>query len=80
MVLDEVALHFLLSVPQVFDHLDDFYAADYGVGAGDCWDDVACHVLDFVERLLLDVEAMHPEVGCAADEMDDIVIVFLENY
>lgn len=80
LVLDEVALHFLLGVSQVFDHLDDFNSTNDGVGAGDSWDDVACHVLDFVERLLLNAEAMHSEIGGAADEMDDIIVVFLEDY
>lgn len=60
LVLDKVALHFLLCISQIFDHLDYLNATNDGVGAGDSGDDVACHVLYFVERLLLDVEAMHP--------------------
>lgn len=60
LVLDEVALHFLLCISQIFYHLNYLNATNDGVSAGDCGNDIASHVLYFVERLLLDVEAMHP--------------------
>lgn len=54
LVLNVVTLQTFLPSGHKFDHLDDLQTADNRVGAGNGRDNVACHVLHLVERLLLD--------------------------
>ncbi len=80
LILNEVALHLLLLSPQVLQHLDDLDSTHDGVGAGNGGYDVAGHILHLVEGLLLNAEAEHTQVGCAGDEVDDVVVVLLEYH
>jgi hypothetical protein len=59
LILNKVTFHFILDTSQVLDHFNDLYAAHNGVSTGNCWDNVASHIFDLVERLLLDSEAKH---------------------
>ena len=60
-----------------FNHLD---ATHDRVSTGDRRNDVSCHVLHLIERLLLDPETSHSEVGCSRDEVHYVVVVFLKHH
>ena len=78
LVLDEVGLHYFLPPPQMFQQLDDLDSADDGVGAGDGGHNISCHIFDLVERLEVDRETVHSQVGGRADKVDHVIVVFLE--
>ena len=80
LVLHEVAPQLLLLVAQLLQHFDELQGADDGVGARNGGDDVAGHIFNLVETLLLDAEAVHAQVGGSGDEVHNFVIVLLEHH
>lgn len=78
-VLDKIRFHFMSLIFNQFHHFDDFNPTYDRVGTGDCWHDVSCHVLNLIERLLLNVETVHSEVGCTRNKVNDVVVIFLKS-
>ena len=75
LILHVIELNFLGVGKIEFEHLDNLQPTNNRISAGDCRDDIACHVLNLVERLLLDAEAFHSEIGHTGDKVDDIVVI-----
>lgn len=59
LILNIITAQFISVLRQKFDHLSDLQSTDNWVCAGYCRNNVTGHVLDLVEWLLLNWEAIH---------------------
>lgn len=78
LILDKEAFHLLPFILNMLHHFCNLYSAHNRVCAGNGRDNIAGHVLNFVESLLFYAEAMHSEVGSTCDKVNNVVVVLLK--
>jgi len=79
LILNKETLHFFMLIFDVLHHFCDLNSTNYGVGARNGWNNVACHIFDFIKSLFFNAKAMHSQVCSTRNKMDDIVVIFLKG-
>lgn len=71
-------LQLLILLGKELHGLEDLQRCSQSIGAGDSWNDLASHFLDFKQGLHGNAEVVGPDVGCSGHEFYGVSVVFVE--